>query len=114
MNRKGSIMNKIWNVSSVSFTAAALLAAVAFHPTSQAIAQTAAAPKAAPAAGLANPCPVKGLRNWRGNAFYEILFMNHNATGPGGTGNYYNSIGNSYDVSNEVMDARSRLWMRRS
>ncbi len=70
------------------------------------VAQTAAAPKAAPAAGLKDPCPVKGDRNWRGNAFYEILFMNRDASGPGGTGNYYNSIGNSYDVSNEVLDAR--------
>jgi hypothetical protein len=69
------------------------------------LAQTAAAPKA-PAAGLKDPCPVKGNKNWRGNAFYEILFMNHVANGPGGIGNYYNSIGTSYDVSNEVLDAR--------
>ena len=62
--------------------------------------------KPAAAAGLADPCEVKGDRNWRGNAFYEILFMNRDAKGPGGVGNYYNSIGNSFNVSNEVLDAR--------
>jgi hypothetical protein len=101
---KGSIMNRTRNLSPAFFTAVALVAAVGFHPTSQAIAQTAAAPKEA--AGLADPCEVKGQRNWRGNAFYEILFMNRDAKGAGGIGNYYNSIGNSFDVSNEVLDAR--------
>ena len=103
---KGAIVIWIRKVLPVFFTAAALVAAVAFHSTSQAIAQTAASPKPAAAAGLADPCEVKGNRNWRGNAFYEILFMNRNASGPGGIGNYYNSIGNSFDVSNEVLDAR--------
>lgn len=60
------------------------------------------------AQGVGDPCEVKGTRNWRGNAFYEIVFMNRDAKGPGGHGNYYNSIGNSFDVSNEVMDARFR------
>jgi hypothetical protein len=64
------------------------------------------APQAKPAAGLGDPCEVKGSTNWRGKPHYEILFMNRDAKGPGGIGNYYNSIGNSFDVSNEAMDAR--------
>ncbi len=32
--------------------------------------------------------------------------MNRDANGPGGVGNYYNSIGDNFDVSNEVVDAR--------
>jgi len=103
---QGSFMIRTRNVSPAFFAAIALVAAVVFHPNAQAIAQSAASPKEAP--GLANPCEVKGQRNWRGNAFYEILFMNRDAKGPGGIGNYYNSIGNSFDVSNEVLDARFR------
>ena len=107
---KGSIMKSIRNVLRDFFAATALVAAVAWHPAAQAqaVTQNSAGPKAQPAAGLADPCEVKGDRNWRGKAFYEILFMNRDAKGPGGIGNYYNSIGNSFDVSNEVMDARFR------
>ena len=47
------------------------------------------------------------MRNFRGKAFYEILFMKREANGAG-IGNYFNSIGHTYDVSNEVIDARFR------
>ena len=99
-------MSRTRNVLPAFFTGASLVVAAAFYPTSQAIAQTADTPEAKPAAALADPCEVKGDRNWRGNAFYEILFMNRDAKGPGGLGNYYNSIGNSFDASNEEIDAR--------
>lgn len=46
--------------------------------------------------------------NFRGKPFYEVLFMNRNAEGPGGTGNYYNSLGLVFDESDEEMDARFR------
>ena len=91
------------------FAASALVVAVVgWGPAAQAQAapQKSDAAQAKPAAGLADPCEVKGNRSWRGNAFYEILFMNHDGKGAGGIGNYYNSIGNSFDASNEVMDAR--------
>ena len=103
-------MRSIQNALPAFFTAATLVAALAWHPTAQAqaTAQKAAAPQAKPAAGLSDPCEVKGDRSWRGNAFYEILFMNRDAKGPGGIGNYYNSIGDKFDVSNEVVDARFR------
>jgi hypothetical protein len=55
---------------------------------------------------LKDPCPVQ-IKNWRGKAFYEILFMNRNADGSG-VGHYYNSLGNDLEASNEVMDARFR------
>jgi hypothetical protein len=66
-----------------------------------------AAPSPKPAAGLQNPFEVRG-ENWRGKPHYEVLLMNRNASGPGGAGNYYNSLGLSFDVSNEEMDARFR------
>jgi hypothetical protein len=102
-------MKSIQNVLPAIFTTAALVAAVAWHPTAQAqaTAQKAAAPQAEPAAaGLTGPCEVKG-DSFRGKPFYEILFMNREANG-GGIGNYFNSIGETFDVSNEVMDARFR------
>ena len=86
-------------------TTAALIAVLAWHPT-QAVAQKAPAPQAQPTKGLSDPCPVTG-ENWRGKAFYEILFMNRQANG-GAVGNYFNSLGNSFEASNEVMDARFR------
>jgi len=55
---------------------------------------------------LKDPCPVQ-IENWRGKAFYEILFMNRLADGSG-VGYYYNSIGNDLEASNDVMDARFR------
>ena len=30
--------------------------------------------------GITDPCPIK-IENWRGKAFYEILFMNREANG---------------------------------
>jgi hypothetical protein len=72
-----------------------------------AFADQVAAPQSKPAAGLQNPFQVVG-ENWRGKPHYEVLFMNRNADGPGGAGNYYNSLGLSFDVSNEEMDARFR------
>ncbi len=80
------------------FAAVILIAAMTCSSTSQAQAVT---PKAQE---LSRPCPVKG-DNWRGKAFYEILFMSRQANG-GAVGNYYNSIGNTFDVSNEEVDAR--------
>ena len=47
------------------------------------------------------------IENWRGRAFYEILFMNRQADGSG-VGFYYNSIGLDLEASNDVMDARFR------
>jgi hypothetical protein len=38
----------------------------------------------------------------------EILIMNRDADGPGGAGNYYNSLGVVDDVSDEEFDARFR------
>ena len=55
---------------------------------------------------LKDPHPVK-VENWRGKAFYEILFMNRTADG-GGVGYYYNSLGNEFAESNDAVDARFR------
>jgi hypothetical protein len=62
-------MKSIRNGLPAFFAAAALVVAMAWHSTAhaQATAQS--------AAGLSDPCPVKG-EDWRGKAFYEILFMN--------------------------------------
>jgi hypothetical protein len=92
------------NVLPAVLTSAALVAAVAFHPASSVFAETAAAP---PASGLTDPCDTKG-DNWRGKPFFEILFMNKVAGGAGGIGNYYNSLGNSFELSDEEVDARFR------
>lgn len=59
------------------------------------------------AAGLQNPIEVRG-ENWRGKPHYEVLIMNRDAKGPGGTGNYYNSLGLTFGLSNEEMDKRFR------
>jgi len=56
--------------------------------------------------GLNDPCPIK-IDNWRGKAFYEILFMNRQANGSG-VGYYYNSLGNDLEAPNDVMDTRFR------
>lgn len=80
---------------------AALSAVAALLPLSHAAAQTAAA--RAPT----GPCEVKAL-NWRGMPFYEVLFMNRVPGGPAGAGHYFNSIGNRFEASAEVMDARFR------
>jgi hypothetical protein len=87
-------MKSIQQGLSAFLATAALVAALAWNSTAQ----------AQPAAGLSEPCAVKG-DNWRGKAFYEILFMNRQANG-GAIGNYFNSLGNTFDASNEAMDAR--------
>lgn len=79
-----------------------LVAAVTLSSLAPAIAETAAA---APLA-LTAPCTVKS-ENWRGKNFYEILFMNRNADGSG-AGNYFNSLGNSFEESDDIVDARFR------
>lgn len=56
--------------------------------------------------GLNDPCPIK-VENWRGKAFYEILFMNRQPNGSG-VGHYYNSLGKDLEAPNDVMDARFR------
>jgi hypothetical protein len=56
--------------------------------------------------GLKDPCPIT-IENWRGKAFYEILFMNRLPNGSG-VGSYYNSLGNDLEAPNDVMDARFR------
>lgn len=56
--------------------------------------------------GLKDPCPIK-IENWRGKAFYEILFMNRQPN-DSGVGYYYNSLGNDLEAPNNVMDARFR------
>jgi hypothetical protein len=55
---------------------------------------------------LKDPVQIQ-VENWRGRAFYEILFMNRQADGSG-VGFYYNSLGLDLEASNEVMDARFR------
>jgi hypothetical protein len=60
-----------------------------------------------PVSGLQNPFQVQG-ENWRGKPHYEVLIMHRNAEGAGGSGNYYNSLGLTFDVSNEEMDKRFR------
>jgi hypothetical protein len=80
--------------------------AIFAQEAAQAVTKNSDTPQAKPAAGLGDPCEVKGGKNMRGSAFYEILFMKRDANGPGGIGNYYNSLGNGFEVSNEVVDAR--------
>lgn len=92
-------------MSHTLFAVAALVASVACDPTSQAIAQTTAAHP--PAAAMTGPCEVKAL-NWRGRAFYEVLFMNRVPGGPAGVGNYFNSIGTPFEAPSDVTDARFR------
>lgn len=99
----GSFMKASKAVSPCFLAAAALAAVVAFHPTPQAIAQTAPAPVSA----LTDPCEVKAL-NWRGQAFYEVLFMNRVPGGPAGIGHYFNTIGNRFEAPANVTDARFR------
>ena len=55
---------------------------------------------------LKDPVQIE-IKNWRGRAFYEILFMNRQADGSG-VGVYHNSLGLDLEASNEVMDARFR------
>jgi hypothetical protein len=55
---------------------------------------------------LKDPVQVE-IENWRGRAFYEILFMNRQADGSG-VGFYHNSLGLDLEASNEEMDARFR------
>ncbi len=85
--------------------AAALALALVAGP-SLAFAEETAAPQPKPAATPSDLFEVKG-ENWRGRAFYEILFMNREANGSG-VGNYFNSLGNTLEASNEVMDERFR------
>lgn len=101
-------MKSIKNTFSGIFAATALVSTVACYPSAQAQAtpQNSATPQAKPPAALSNPYPVKS-ENFRGKPFYEILFMNREANGSG-IGNYYNSIGNTFDASNKVMDGRFR------
>jgi|GEM_PF-708036 len=101
-------MKSIKNILPAIFATAVLIANVAWQSPAQAQATTnnAAAPKAKSVAALSNPFPVKS-EDFRGKPFYEILFMNKEANGSG-IGNYYNSIGNTFDASNKVMDSRFR------
>jgi hypothetical protein len=55
---------------------------------------------------LKDPVQVE-IENWRGRAFYEILFLNRQADGSG-AGVYHNSLGLDLEASDEVMDARFR------
>jgi hypothetical protein len=98
---------RLWNVLPAVFASAALAAAAGLLTASQAVAETAAAPSAQAAAGLTNPCDTKG-ENWRGKPFFEILFMNKVSGGAGGIGNYYNSLGNSFELSDAEIDAQFR------
>jgi len=96
---KNKFIQTIFGVSLIAAMLTAV-ATVAWYPTAQ------AQDTAKPAAGLSDPFPVKS-ENFRGKPFYEILFMNREADGSG-IGNYYNSIGNTFDVSDEVIDGRFR------
>ena len=95
-------MKFIQNVLPAFFASAALVAAVAWHPSAQAQAK----PAAGPIVTLTDPCPIKA-ENWRGMAFYEILFMFRQPNG-GGIGNYFNSLSNALPAPNDEMDARFR------
>jgi hypothetical protein len=44
----------------------------------------------------------------RGKHHAEVLIMNRDASGPGGSGNYYNSLGVKDDVPDDEFDARFR------
>jgi hypothetical protein len=46
--------------------------------------------------------------NMHGKHHAEVLIMNRDADGPGGSGNYYNSLGVVDDVPDEEFDARFR------
>jgi hypothetical protein len=46
--------------------------------------------------------------NSRGKHHCEVLIMTRDADGPGGAGNYYNSLGVADDVPDEEFDARFR------
>lgn len=95
-------MKSVQNVLPAFFASAALVAAVAWHPAAQAQAK----PATGPITNLTNPCPIKA-ENWRGRAFYEILFMFRQPNG-GGIGNYFNSLSNDLPAPNDEMDARFR------
>lgn len=91
-------MKRIHGVLPGVFAAAALAAAIACPPTAQA--------QSKPMVNLTDPCPIKA-ENWRGRAFYEILFMFRQPDG-GGIGNYFNSLGNALPEPNDAMDVRFR------
>ena len=97
-------MKSTKNVLPAIFASIGLVSTMALHPTARA--QTPAQNTSKPVPALSNPRLVK-CENWRGKAFYEVLFMNRQANGVG-IGNYYNSIGNTFDASNKVMDSRFR------
>ncbi len=96
-------MKTLQNAVPTFFAAATLVAALAWHPTT---AQVQAKPASKPIVNLTDPCPINA-ENWRGRAFYEILFMFRQPNG-GGIGNYFNSLSNALPASNDVMDARFR------
>jgi hypothetical protein len=88
-------MKRSQNVLRAFFTTTALVAAVAWHPAAQAQAK----PAAGPIVNLTDPCPINA-ENWRGKAFYEILFMFRQPNG-GGIGNYFNSLSNALPAPND-------------
>jgi hypothetical protein len=45
---------------------------------------------------------------WHGRHHAEVLIMTKDPDGPGGSGNYYNSLGIDDDVPDEMFDARFR------
>ncbi len=96
-------MKNIKRLLPAFFATTAFVATMACQTSAQAQAAT---PPSKSVAALSNPFPVTN-KNFRGKAFYEILFMNRQANGSG-IGNYYNSIGNTFDVPNKVVDARFR------
>lgn len=59
------------------------------------------------AASLQNPVEIQ-IENFRGKPHYEVLIMHRNAEGPGGVGNYYNSLGFLFDEPDAQVDARFR------
>ena len=83
------------------------LALVLLSATPLAFVEQADATPSKAVAALQGPFEVKA-ENWRGRPHYEVLIMNRNAEGPGGAGHYYNSLGLTFDVPNEAMDARFR------
>jgi hypothetical protein len=96
-------MNRKRNLLSASVASVVLIATVAWYPPAPAMAETAAAP----AVALTGPCDAKS-DDFHGKPFYEILFMKRNAEGPGGSGNYWNSITHVFDVPDAEVDAKFR------
>ncbi|MBK7727738.1 MAG: hypothetical protein IPJ33_04310, partial [Gammaproteobacteria bacterium] len=96
--------NRIIEMKIMTILMAALVAATMMGCDKQEVAMAPAL--AEQKVTLKDPVQIQ-VENWRGKAFYELLFMNRQADGSG-VGVYHNSLGLDLEASNEVMDARFR------